>query len=846
MRKSFKKILALTLSASMVFSLAACSKNGDTDSTTAANETTVAGGTETTTAAPVESNAVTYTYNYALSEFPTNWNYHTYQTNIDKEILNYISDGFYVFDYNDTLDGYKVIPSMAVAEPEDVTAEYVGRFGIEEGEANRAWKITLRDDLCWEDGTPIKAQDFVTSAELLLNPVAKNYRADSLYEGGLEIVGARAYLYGGTHAYDTSMIAEDYTAVEDLTEGENGGLYVGESDIVFNIYDGASWGSNGVADYYAAGYVDAFTKDGVDLYATVIEPAADEDGQVVVTTEVMEALMHFVANMHGAATVEEYAEAAGDYAYVEWEEFCYIGTDYEAVDFSTVGVVAESDTELVLVLANELSGFYLLYNLTGSWLVNEALYKACESVVDGVYTNSYCTSADTTISYGPYTLESYQADKQYVLQRNENYFGVKEGYYQTTTIQVDCVSEAATSLEMFLNGQLDSYGLTADDMETYQSSDYTYYTTTPSTYFIALNPDMDALTAAQNNLGAGYNKTIMTVKEFRQAMSYALDRTAFALAVSPTNNAAYSIFSDLIICDPDNGTAYRTVDEAKAVLAKFWGLEDEIGAGKMYETVDDAIESITGYNLALAKEKFDEAYDIAVAEGLMNEGDKVQILIGLPNSTANFYSKGYEFLVNCYTDAVKGTKLEGKLEFTMDDTLGNNFGNALRANQVDMLFGVGWSGSALDPYGLVGAYTTEQYRYNRCWDTASEMLTIELNGIEYTASVLDWTNAIDGQEITITAADGSTTTFKGGSADDVDAERIVILAALEGAILETFEMIPMLDASSASLKGMQVEFYTEDYIYGIGRGGLKYMTYNYSDAEWDEYVALQGGILNYK
>ena len=139
----------------------------------------------------------------------------------------------------------------------------------------------------------------------------------------------------------------------------------------------------------------------------------------------------------------------------------------------------------------------------------------------------------------------------------------------------------------------------------------------------------------------------------------------------------------------------------------------------MYETMDDAIESITGYNLALAQEKFNEAYDIAVEQGLMNEGDKVQIKIGLPNSTSNFYSKGYEFLVNCYTEAVVGTKLEGKLEFTMDDTLGNGFGNALRANQVDMLFGVGWSGSALDPYNLMEAYTSESYRYNRCWDTTT-------------------------------------------------------------------------------------------------------------------------------
>src|SRR5574344_787893 len=93
--------------------------------------------------------------------------------------------------------------------------------------------------------------------------------------------------------------------------------------------------------------------------------------------------------------------------------------------------------------------------------------------------------------------------------------------------------------------------------------------------------------------------------------------------------------------------------------------------------------SMVSYNLEMAKQLFDKAYDIAIADGLMKEGDTVQIMIGTPNSTSNFYNKGNEFLVNCFTDAVVGTKLEGKLTFTLDDTLGNAFSDALKSNQVD-------------------------------------------------------------------------------------------------------------------------------------------------------------------
>ena len=67
-----KKLLALLLAVVMVIGVfAGCNETETPDPTQ---------GTEGTTAPTVPA---TYTYNYALSEFPTNWNYHTYQTNID-------------------------------------------------------------------------------------------------------------------------------------------------------------------------------------------------------------------------------------------------------------------------------------------------------------------------------------------------------------------------------------------------------------------------------------------------------------------------------------------------------------------------------------------------------------------------------------------------------------------------------------------------------------------------------------------------------------------------------------------------------------------------------------------
>ena len=823
-----KKLLALLLALTMVLSLAACG-NGDEPA-----ETTGAPVAEGTTAAPVVEDA-TYTYNYSLSEFPTNWNYHTYQTATDAEILDYITDGFYIFDYNETMDGYAMVPGMAVGEPVDVTADYVGQYGIEEGDTAKAYIINLREDLKWEDGTPITAHDFVESAKRLLAPEAQNYRADGMYSGSVKIVNAENYLKQGQSLKMENYISANY-GVADLTLGEDGIYYTPEGGMVYIAVNNEADGglSDWLGGYTLQFYVEYYGESYFDLTDwEALVALVDENGYVPLTDESLGYLITTIA---------------GNPAWGESEENvpCYLAYDqtFAEIDFSEVGWFAVSDYELCFVMTTPLSGFYLKYNLP-SPLVNIELYDSCASVVDGVYTNTYCTSAETTISYGAYKLTSFQADKQFTLEKNEHYYGLTDTNYQTTNIVVDCVPEASTRLELFLQGKLDTFGLTIDYMDEYQLSDYTYYATGDSTFAMCFNPDADALVTAQEAAGANINKTILTIKEFRQAMSYALDRNAFCLATSPLNAPGFGLYSGLIVSDPEAGTAYRSTDVAKNVLAEFWGVSEEYGEGKLYADIDEAVDSITGYNLAMAQEKFNEAYDIAIAEGLMDEDDVVEIKIGTPNNTSAFYNNGYEFLVNNYTEAVKGTKLEGKLTFTRDDTLGNGFSDALRNNQVDMLFGVGWTGSALDPYGLMEAYVSPTYQYDDSTDFTAITCDIEVDGVVYTASVWDWYCVMNGEVMTLTAADGSTIDYSCGVADEDPETRLQILGALEGAVLLNYNFLPIMDDASAQMRGQQINYYTEEYIFGMGFGGIKYYTYNYTDAEWDAYVAENNGMLDY-
>ena len=814
-----KKLLSLVLAVVMVLGLVACGGNGGSETTAPVETTTPA----------VEG---TYTYNYALAEFPTNWNYHTYQTNIDAEILDYISSGFYVFDYNETKDGYAMVDGMAVGDPVDVTADYVGQYGIVEGDTARAYILNLRQDLKWQDGTPITANDFVESAKRLLNPEAQNYRADGMYAGSVQIHNAEAYLKQGQVNMTENNLAPTRYLVADLVKAEDG-TYTTPDGIPMYIATGfalTDWLSGNTLQYYVEGYGDAmFDVESFNALAAM----ANEEGLVAATDETIDLLTKVITF---SADWGESADNIPDYLVYE--------VTYPEVAWENVGWFAKSDYELVFVMDAPLDGFYLKYNLPAP-LVNIEMYDACASVVDGVYTNTYCTSAETTMSYGPYKLTSYQADKQYVLEKNEYFYDLSEDTYQATSIVVDCVKEPATRLELFLQGKLDTFGLSKDYMDEYQMSDYCYYATGDSTFAMVFNPDAEALVTAQAAAGENINKTILTIKEFRQAMSYALDRNAFCLATSPMNAPGFGLFSGLIISDPEAGTAYRTTDVAKNVLAEFWGVSEEYGEGKLYADIDEAVDSITGYNLAKAKELYDLAYDMAIEQSLMDEDDVVEIKIGTPNNTTTFYNNGYEFLVNNYTEAVKGTKLEGKLTFSRDDTLGNAFADALKNNQVDMLFGVGWTGSALDPYGLIEAYVYTDNQYDDCTDFTAITCDIEINGTVYTASVQDWQKIMNGAACTITAADGSTMEYSCGTADKDPETRLAILGALEGAVLQNYNFLPIMDNASAQLRGQQIEYYTEEYIFGMGFGGMKYYTFNYTDAEWDAYVASNGGELDY-
>ena len=930
MKRTLIRILLLVLALAMVLPMAfACKKDGNKPDGGKNND-------GNTTQRGYRDDGKTYSYRMGPSDIPTAWNVHTYQSNSSTYVLDYTSDSLYVFEYNDDFTGYKIVPSMASGYPVDVTAQYVGKYGVQEGETGKVYKIPLKTNLKFDNGEAITAASFVASMKLLLDPKAANYRADNVYQSGeLKIYNAENYVKQNSYALSefvsAAMGADEYVDPAKFTTGENGILQYEGKDIVLDLNNGGNWGSEGLID---AGWAPVTSEDGAkialidvktgeqvawrtakkvgegadakylfyDLEGKEIEvglneektayvwgdktldfmynypdclkaliAAADKNSRVKLTAATLKNLQDAIAILHGYENVEAYAAKAGNYAYIEFEEMVFFGQMLGSLDYDgNVGFFADEDGNLVIALKNAMQdNFFFRYELCSSFfLVYAPLYEKLIKMDGGIYTNSYGTDVDKFVGFGPYKLTKYTEGAEIILERNLAWHGYTPedyvpGTYQTDRIVYKQVKEDSTRLEMFLKGELDSYSLRAEDMADYQGSDYTYYQDSESTWYLAMNPDRKNLetvqaTASPVNAGNRVIKTVISIDDFRKALSYSLDRSKFILQLSPTRGIASSLLSSMIVADPDSGRTYRSLDEAKDAVLEFWGLADHWGEGKEYATRDEAIDSITGYDPSGAKTLFNVAYDKAVADGLISaeavaDGKwEVQIVIGKP-ADANFYTKGFEFLKAAWTEAVKGTKFEGHVTFVQSQTLGSTtFGNYLRNGQVDILYGVGYGGSMFNPYSMMDCFTGS-LQYDLFTDKSKIMMDVELDGKTLRASLYDWVSeCLQGNEIEarVVDADGKTTTevvkLSAGSSDPT-ARRIKILAAAEGKILTLANIFPLMTDASATLRCMRVKYKTEDYVVGMGRGGVEWFTYELDDAEFADYVAKQpGGVLNYK
>ncbi len=851
MRK--KKFLSLLLAVTMTMSLAACG-NGSEDTSGSGSDSSSQDTQDSQDSqdsqTPVEEDA-TYTFNTSTSVMPAGWNPHTYQTEDDSVYFDYTTDSLYRLFFNDEIhplegrepfDGYVIVPSMAADFPVDVTEEVKAshpQFNIpESATSGYAWKVKLRDGLKWDDGTPITAQDFVDSLERCLRPELLNYRSSDYNRGTYAVVNAENYALSGNPVFQS--FAEAGTTYADFIA--NGG-----TDDQVAVDMNGFWGITGSDSRFNWGYI---TDD------TMVRDPAVAEGEDEDYVSAKYLWDNYLGPDGGYAGTGYDLEFAGTITY-----------PYEAgYSFDNVGLFVSGDNELTFVYANALEGFYLMtYGMGTQYLVKTDLYdanlKETESASGSVWSSTYGTGMDTSVSYGPYKMSEFQADKLMHFTKNENWWGwdsdvytyvdPEDGntyhMYQTTDVDIQYVKEAATNKQMFLAGQLISYGLQSEDFDQYRNSDYYYATPAETIYFLLFNGHEKVIQEREN--AADFDKSttdleMQMLESFRRACAVAIDRENFAATVSPQRQGGYAFVGNTYIYDPETCAYYRDTPQAKQALADFYSIDLADYDGDL----DKAVAAITGYDPETAKEKFQEAYAEGIEKGYITDTDgdgksdqTVTMVYAMSDEVNDFYRKTLEYLNTSLNKAAEGTGLEGKILITPSAPVGNKWSDNLRNGVMDTQM-AGWSGATLDPFGMADTWTDSSKAYWGNWFDASQYdLTLNLDGEDITMSVRDWALCLNGAMKT--AQNGKEYNFGYGQTS-VD-NRLNILAAIEKFMLTAYNCVPIMQNGSGSLLSQQVYYVVEEYNPMMSRGGIQYMKYNYNDAEWAEYVASQGGTLQY-
>lgn len=738
----------------------------------------------------------------------SDWNPQTWETSDDSAILGMQVSSFYAIVLNSTKTGYSIVPELAADYPVDVTAEYVGQFGVKEGEVNKAWRIALRQDATWDDGTPINADDFVYSMQQQLNPKMLNRRADSWYDGDFSIVNAKNYVYAGKATYDA--IPE---SAEDL---------IAEGTEVFLDMD--FWGITGAPD--AEG-------NAAPQYVSIADETLYRDEAVAEGADEDWVSAKYIFDNYLAAGAPYYGYQ-GDYlkvknvaSVVTWEDVGFKKVDDYTIDFILEKPVNEP-------------AFYVPYQLS-DFLVKKDLFESCKSFFkDGVaveteeeadqVTTNYCKSLETNASYGPYILTTFQLDKEWAVSRNENWFGYKDGkhlgQYQMDNYVATVIVDHSTQMLAFEKGELDAVSLQNADMEKYAASDYIFYEPQSYTTKLTFNTDYDKLLSRGSQ--------ILVIDEFRKGFAFALDANEFATSYTASGTAGYGMLNYQYCYNPFSGELYRDSEPAKKALVNLF--EMTYGEGGEYATLDEAYEAMTGYDMEKAQELMKIAADKAIEAGIWDGETEMTLEIRVYNSD-DIYVQMYNYFKAQLAEAVKGSKLEGKIDMKL--TVDADYYETNYSGGADMIFTT-WGGAAMAPFGMMAQCYTDasdgsgnQMEFG--YDTTKIMLTLDCGGEigQLTDSLRNWTlwcNNATTEVPTIYNALGS-------FADYAYSTRCEVLAACEQCFMNWFTTTSLYYRNVAILHSQKVNYATYTCLPVINFGGSQFYTFNYDDAEWAEYTA---------
>ena len=774
-----------------------------------------------------------YTYRTWSTALGSKWDPFTWETSADSSMLGYVSDAFVGFAPLDTEKASWQWTYDLATKVTDVSNDHKDEFAKYHINADTSadltgkgyvYDIELRKGNKWETktvgdktygGTEIKADDYVESFKLLLDPARKNYRANLYYSGESAVAGGNQYYNNDQERVYASVAYADPAAVA--------AAQAAGTPVYIDVWD--FWG--------AEGYTDAEGKEcpqWLDITDETVYGEAQEDAFSAALVWATYGTPYF--------SYFKFAKASDNWGY---------GKKYE----ETVGMYKVNDYTIRYFLETPEDINYFLTHLTSTWLVNLDLFNdlSYDDETTGLKLSKYGTDFNTTISYGPYKMASYQEGKQVTYTQNENWYGwekqfngallsytqfevngKKQQQYQTTDIVIDVLTQESAKLA-FERGELNDYTPTAAELPEYSLSKALYQvdeTYTMSFFFDTNLEDLQAMDTA----GTNTNGVVMSNYNFRKAFSLAIDRADW-VTTTEAYKPAYSMLNSLYYYDIYNNpeSQYRKTEQAMKAIVEFYGVE--YGPGKTYATLEDAYKSITGYNLTQAQQLFKTACEELVAAGLYTAGQDVKIKVAYKKGALESSDQAQVAAMNKYLEAARQGSGFGKIELEAVGNLKDRYGDVGTRGIYAIGYGA-WGGAAFYPFRNFQVYMDpDQYSIHegRCWDPTTETLTLKVNGSDVTMTYQQWSESMVGN---------------GPYANADFNTKLDILSALEKDFLGKYYRIPLAGSCISSLLGYQQHYFTKEYNIMYDFGGMRLMGYDYDDEAWAAYVAEQGGTLNYK
>lgn len=781
-----------------------------------------------------------YTMREYTAQMPSQWCTILTSDNVNNAMESYFTSSFYEFNYKFDANG-KIVPGAytveysAATKLEDVTKKYAGKYGLAaDAEKGQAFAMTLRNDLKWDDGTPIKAADFVYTMMQQLSPKYLFATASNYYSGNYVIHNAQNYVKQGQKGwFDNGNMNLAYS---DLALGADGKYTLKGNECTIALKKPLVWLQGNTLDSYVTNAPQYFD---TAAYASLLA-LADANGDVAVTAESLALLTTVIT---AKAAWGETKENTVGYMYVNYE--------YPAMDFSEVGYfVGDNEYELVMVIDGTLNPLDAEGNLTyeagyyfSKWpLVKKDLWERCEDQSKTPYANSYCTTQEKSASWGPYKLTNYQDQKTYTVSRNDKWFGYGlpqyANQYQTDAIVTEKIEEWDTAWLAFQKGNLDGIGMNVKIAADYRTSKRAYFTPETWTFDLNIQSNATSKTDKRNNL-------LLNYADFRKAISLSLDRDDYCAKNNPSSQAALGLLNSMYYYDVENGKVYRESIQAKeAILNAYGATKNADGSWKVGETtytdIEDALDATTGYNLTLARQLVENAIAQAKTDGKYSDGEEIILTYGIETQSADT-DRVKNWFQAAFDNMTKGTSIEGKVKIEYFMFSSATWSEQFSAGEYDLCFGA-WGNAAFNPaYLLCETQISDENRYAVKWDPTTVEVTVKATPDDkhkdgnYTYNLAQWRLILQGK-------DGCPVNFKNFPMED----QLAALGAVETAILKEYYSIPVFSRYSASLMGYKVDYISYEYNTFMGYGGIRYMTFNYDDTAWAEFVASNNNILNYK